>query len=40
MITDEVLREAEDQAIRQVVEMQSDVGLESATDGEFRRTEG
>ena len=31
------LREAEDQAIRDVVRMQRDVGLRSATDGEFRR---
>jgi len=31
------LREAEDRAIRDVVRMQRDVGLRSATDGEFRR---
>ncbi len=31
------LREAEDDAIRQIVKMQRDVGLQSATDGEFRR---
>ncbi|MEV4312285.1 5-methyltetrahydropteroyltriglutamate--homocysteine S-methyltransferase [Actinocrispum sp. NPDC049592] len=32
------LRQAEDDAIRQVVRMQEDVGLRTATDGEFRRT--
>ena len=32
------LRAAEDEAIRDVVRMQRDVGLRSATDGEFRRT--
>ena len=32
------LREVEDAAIRDVVRMQEDVGLQSATDGEFRRT--
>jgi methionine synthase II (cobalamin-independent) len=31
------LREVEDGAIREVVRMQRDVGLQSATDGEFRR---
>jgi 5-methyltetrahydropteroyltriglutamate--homocysteine methyltransferase len=31
------LRGVEDQAIRDVVRMQEDVGLQSATDGEFRR---
>jgi 5-methyltetrahydropteroyltriglutamate--homocysteine methyltransferase len=31
------LRGVEDQAIRDVVQMQHDVGLQSATDGEFRR---
>jgi 5-methyltetrahydropteroyltriglutamate--homocysteine methyltransferase len=31
-------RAVEDQAIRDVVRMQEDVGLQSATDGEFRRT--
>ncbi len=31
------LRSVEDEAIRQVVQMQRDVGLQSATDGEFRR---
>jgi 5-methyltetrahydropteroyltriglutamate--homocysteine methyltransferase len=32
------LRDAEDIAIRQVVALQEEVGLRSATDGEFRRT--
>ena len=32
------LRQVEDDAIRDVVRMQEDVGLQSATDGEFRRT--
>jgi 5-methyltetrahydropteroyltriglutamate--homocysteine methyltransferase len=32
------LRQVEDAAIRDVVRMQEDVGLRSATDGEFRRT--
>jgi 5-methyltetrahydropteroyltriglutamate--homocysteine methyltransferase len=32
------LREIEDECIREVVQMQEDVGLQSATDGEFRRT--
>jgi 5-methyltetrahydropteroyltriglutamate--homocysteine methyltransferase len=32
------LREVEDESIREVVRMQQDVGLRSATDGEFRRT--
>jgi 5-methyltetrahydropteroyltriglutamate--homocysteine methyltransferase len=36
-ITAEQLREAEDAAIRDVVALQGDVGLQSATDGEFRR---
>jgi methionine synthase II (cobalamin-independent) len=36
-ISDEELRAAEDEAIRDVVKMQKDVGLQSATDGEFRR---
>src|SRR5438034_8934355 len=31
------LRAVEDQAIRDVVKLQEDVGLRSATDGEFRR---
>jgi 5-methyltetrahydropteroyltriglutamate--homocysteine methyltransferase len=34
----EALRAVEDDAIREVVRMQRDVGLRSATDGEFRRT--
>jgi 5-methyltetrahydropteroyltriglutamate--homocysteine methyltransferase len=33
----EVLRAVEDEAIRDVVRMQKEVGLRSATDGEFRR---
>jgi 5-methyltetrahydropteroyltriglutamate--homocysteine methyltransferase len=36
-ISDEELRVVEDDAIRDVVAMQQDVGLQSATDGEFRR---
>jgi 5-methyltetrahydropteroyltriglutamate--homocysteine methyltransferase len=36
-IDDEELRAIEDEAIREVVRMQEDVGLQSATDGEFRR---
>ncbi|MGH3316544.1 MAG: hypothetical protein ACRDO0_10415, partial [Nocardioidaceae bacterium] len=32
------LREIEDECIRDVVAMQEDVGLQTATDGEFRRT--
>jgi 5-methyltetrahydropteroyltriglutamate--homocysteine methyltransferase len=32
------LREVEDDAIRDVVQMQRDVGLRTVTDGEFRRT--
>jgi methionine synthase II (cobalamin-independent) len=32
------LRAAEDEAIREVVELQRAAGLQSATDGEFRRT--
>ncbi len=32
------LRAAEDEAIRDAIKMQHDVGLRSATDGEFRRT--
>lgn len=32
------LRSIEDDAIRDVVQMQSDVGLRSVTDGEFRRS--
>jgi 5-methyltetrahydropteroyltriglutamate--homocysteine methyltransferase len=37
-ITGEALRAVEDAAIRDVVRMQESVGLQSATDGEFRRT--
>jgi 5-methyltetrahydropteroyltriglutamate--homocysteine methyltransferase len=37
-ITTDELRAMEDKAIRDVVAMQRDVGLRSATDGEFRRT--
>jgi methionine synthase II (cobalamin-independent) len=36
-IGDEELRSIEDDAIREVVRMQEEVGLQSATDGEFRR---
>ncbi len=36
-LTPEELRATEDEAIRAVVQMQQDVGLQSATDGEFRR---
>jgi 5-methyltetrahydropteroyltriglutamate--homocysteine methyltransferase len=36
-IGDQELRAVEDDAIREVVAMQRDVGLQSATDGEFRR---
>ena len=32
------LRAIEDDAIRDVVRMQEDIGLQTATDGEFRRT--
>ena len=37
-ISADELRAVEDEAIREVVRMQRDVGLRSATDGEFRRT--
>jgi 5-methyltetrahydropteroyltriglutamate--homocysteine methyltransferase len=37
-LTADRLREIEDEAIRDVVAMQRDIGLRSATDGEFRRT--
>jgi 5-methyltetrahydropteroyltriglutamate--homocysteine methyltransferase len=37
-ISADELREAENDAIRDVVRMQEQVGLQSATDGEFRRT--
>ncbi|GAA3212873.1 5-methyltetrahydropteroyltriglutamate--homocysteine S-methyltransferase [Nonomuraea helvata] len=33
----DALREAEDEAIREVVRRQEEIGLQSATDGEFRR---
>jgi 5-methyltetrahydropteroyltriglutamate--homocysteine methyltransferase len=36
-ITAEQLRAAEDEAIREAVKLQEDVGMQSATDGEFRR---
>src|SRR4051812_8927621 len=36
-IDDDELRGIEDEAIRDVVKLQQDVGLQSATDGEFRR---
>ena len=37
-ITRAELREVEDRAIRDIVRMQEDIGLEGITDGEFRRT--
>ena len=37
-IDDDTLRAAEDDAIRDVVRMQAETGLQTATDGEFRRT--
>ncbi|MGZ4633112.1 MAG: 5-methyltetrahydropteroyltriglutamate--homocysteine S-methyltransferase [Actinomycetes bacterium] len=37
-IDDAALREVEDASIRDVVRMQEEVGLQTATDGEFRRT--
>ena len=37
-ITPEQLRTVEDKAIAEIVEFQEDVGLQSITDGEFRRT--
>ncbi|MDO9438719.1 5-methyltetrahydropteroyltriglutamate--homocysteine S-methyltransferase [Hydrogenophaga sp.] len=37
-ITAEQLREVEDRAITEIVKFQADVGLQSITDGEFRRT--
>ena len=37
-IDDQQLRSVEDDSIRDVVKMQRDVGLQSATDGEFRRS--
>jgi 5-methyltetrahydropteroyltriglutamate--homocysteine methyltransferase len=38
-ITADQLRRAEDDAVRDVVRMQEETGLQSATDGEFRRAE-
>ncbi|MEQ4725562.1 5-methyltetrahydropteroyltriglutamate--homocysteine S-methyltransferase [Nonomuraea sp. B19D2] len=35
--TGDALREAEDEAIREVVRRQEEIGLQSASDGEFRR---
>ena len=37
-ITAEQLRAVEDKAITEIVKFQQDVGLQSITDGEFRRT--
>jgi 5-methyltetrahydropteroyltriglutamate--homocysteine methyltransferase len=37
-ISDEQLRQAEDDAIKDVVQLQQDAGLRTVTDGEFRRT--
>ena len=37
-ISADELRATEDEAIRDVVRMQEEIGLQSATDGEFRRT--
>lgn len=37
-LTREALRQVEDRAIDEIVRMQQDVGLQSITDGEFRRT--
>ncbi|MFI7632976.1 5-methyltetrahydropteroyltriglutamate--homocysteine S-methyltransferase [Nonomuraea sp. NPDC049400] len=36
-LTGDALREAEDEAIREVVRRQEEIGLQSASDGEFRR---
>jgi 5-methyltetrahydropteroyltriglutamate--homocysteine methyltransferase len=38
LIDAEALRDVEDDAIRSAVKLQEDLGLQSATDGEFRRT--
>jgi 5-methyltetrahydropteroyltriglutamate--homocysteine methyltransferase len=38
VITAEQLRAAEDSAVRDAVRMQEELGLQTATDGEFRRT--
>ncbi|MBB4930399.1 5-methyltetrahydropteroyltriglutamate--homocysteine methyltransferase [Lipingzhangella halophila] len=37
-VSDDELRQIEDDAIRDAVRMQEDIGLQSATDGEFRRS--
>ncbi|NYH78162.1 5-methyltetrahydropteroyltriglutamate--homocysteine methyltransferase [Actinopolyspora biskrensis] len=37
-ITAEALREVEDRAVTEVVRMQEEIGLSTATDGEFRRS--
>ncbi|HSW25128.1 MAG TPA: 5-methyltetrahydropteroyltriglutamate--homocysteine S-methyltransferase, partial [Burkholderiaceae bacterium] len=37
-ITAEQLRAVEDKAIAEIIKFQADVGLQSITDGEFRRT--
>ena len=37
-ITPEQLRRVEDQAITEIVKFQEDLGLQTITDGEFRRT--
>jgi 5-methyltetrahydropteroyltriglutamate--homocysteine methyltransferase len=37
-ISDDDLRQAEDRAIRDAIALQEAIGLQSATDGEFRRT--
>src|ERR1700742_1346613 len=37
-ISADALRQVEDKAIRDVVKLQEDVGLQVTTDGEFRRT--
>jgi 5-methyltetrahydropteroyltriglutamate--homocysteine methyltransferase len=36
-VSDEALRMAEDDAIKQVIDLQTELGLSSLTDGEFRR---
>ncbi len=37
-LTGQALREVENEAVREVVRRQEEIGLQSATDGEFRRT--
>ena len=37
-VSRERLRDAEDAAIRDIVRLQEDVGLQSISDGEYRRT--